>query len=72
MALPGVDGVSAVRVAVEGVGKGPVVLRDVYCYKVLVEVEGAHDGDGEGGRASSILVESGGGAQPHGGDLGTF
>ena len=37
-----------------------------------MEVEGAHDGDSKGGEAASSLVETRGGAEPHGGDVPSF
>ncbi len=45
MGLPDVDGVSECVVMEERVRDGPVFLGDVDGYEVLVEVEGADDGD---------------------------
>ena len=46
MGFPDVDGISdGVVIIGEWVREGPIILGDVDGYEVLVEVEGAHDGD---------------------------
>ncbi len=45
MGFPDVDGILEGVVIGERVKMGPIVLGNVNGYEVLVEVEGAHDGD---------------------------